>query len=307
MQLMQGLRVRWNGNSGFTALELHYSADPLKRTEEWYQREQMANANGWDREYELAWRAKGGKAVYQEEFNPQIHVVEDIELMEERDLIVGWDYGRDPAAVFHQLTPSGGLNVVGEIIAPDRMGMETFLEIYFAYVEDRFPGWPPHRYKHCADPAGWSKGQASEKTAVDVQVENGIKPVKGPIPFSDRRDVVTSFMTKIIRGAPAYQVDSVYCPWLLEGLNGGYQYPKVRESFGTLPDKTGAGEKYTHAQDAHQYGAWLARKLQRRGEMRISSAPLKRKVKSFKPLRRRPGRPAGLGRVATRTFGQIGR
>lgn len=260
--LAQGIRARQNPN-GIVYMELHYSADPEKRTEEWIEREKGGNPSiNWQREYELTWRASLGAPVYKGIFNAEAHVARGLPYDKDRKLIVAWDFGRDPCATFHQLTKDGRWFMLGECLAPERMAVESFMPYYFAYLDDRF-GRPQRPITHVADPSGWASGLSSEKGSLDVLRASGIHPIKGEKEFSKRIESVTWWLNQSPGGKPRFQIDEAACPMTLEGFRSGYQYPRVKgtDALHHLPLKN----EYSHPHDTVQYAA-LALHLQSKGE-----------------------------------------
>lgn len=262
IEIAPGIRARMNSN-GISYVELHYSADPEKCTEEWLAREQAGNpSTNWDREYELAWRVQGGRAVYQGVFNPEVHIADDLHFDRKRRLVVAWDFGRDPCATFHQLTKDGRWNMLAECLAPERMPVEAFLPYYFSFLDDVF-GKQERPPQHVADPSGWAGGLASEKGAVDVLRSAGIFPMPGEKEFSKRLESVTWWLNQSPGGRPRFQISRKMCPASVEGFISGYQYPRIKgsESYHHLPLKN----EYSHPHDTIQYGAY-AMFTQQRGE-----------------------------------------
>jgi len=278
VEIMQGLRARMNDN-GVSFLELHYSADPDKCSEEWLLHEQAGNPSAnWDREYELAWRVAMGSAVYRGIFNPEVHIGTDLPFDKKRKLVVAWDFGRDPCCTFHQLTRDGRWFQIAECIAPERMAVESFMPYYFSFLDDRFGRLekPPD---HVADPAGWAAGVASEKGALEVLRSAGVFPFRGEKEYSKRLESVVWWLNQSPGGIPRYQIDRKWNPVTLEGFISGYQYPRIRGTEGLhhLPLKN----EYSHPHDTVQYAAF-AMFLNQRGEL------LEREMKSI-PRRRKPG------------------
>lgn len=256
-EIAPGIRARWNPNTKCVAIETHYTADPVKRTVEWYESERAGTKN-WEVEYELAWRHYTGKAVFGATFG-DIHVAKGLLVDARRPILAGMDFGRDPAVAFAQITEDNRLNLIGECIAPDRMSVTGFAPYLLGYIAERFPSRP---IKWRADPAGWSKGQQSDDSCVDVLRSLGIAPSKGEIKFPRRIADVEWFLKGLVGGKPQLQVDEARCPKLLEAMRGGYHYPKLHTQGGaivyaTMPDKN----EYSHIADGLQYVCGLARSL----------------------------------------------
>lgn len=258
-EVAPGIRVGWNARSRIIICETHYTADPAKRTQEWYDGEHAGNSEHWDREYELAWRSYVGKSVYGATFG-DIHIAKSLPYDPKRAILTGWDFGRDPCCIFGQLTVDGRLLIIGESIAPDRMSVDAFSRYYMAYVAERFG--TTTNIKHCADPAGWAKGQQSDSSCIDELAKIGVRPQKGDIALTTRISKIEFFLKGLVGGQPQFQIDESKCPVLTEAFRGGYQFPKIHvqgggTAWGLMPDKN----KWSHPSDACQYLAALAKRL----------------------------------------------
>lgn len=74
MVAIEGLVVKDN-KSGFKAVRLHYTADPVKRSLEWVGKAKAGMPSwAWAREYEIDFSARGGKLIY-DMWDANIHEV----------------------------------------------------------------------------------------------------------------------------------------------------------------------------------------------------------------------------------------
>lgn len=252
IELMQGLRTRWNPRHKILAVELHYSADPDKRTVEWEESERAGNRDvNWDREYELGWRVSRGIPVFKGVFNAETHVGKNLPYDEGRGLIVGWDFGLDPCAVFAQLSENGLLNVIGECYAPTKMPIENMLPYYFAYVSERF-GLPRKPWIHVADPSAWNTGTTSKASQRDILNQAGIFPIKGPVAISARLGNVAWWLNQGRSGKPLIQFDAVHAAEIIEGMRSGYIYEQ-RKAGSTDVKPVPAKNEWSHGADCLQY------------------------------------------------------
>jgi hypothetical protein len=178
---------------------------------------------------------------------------------------LGWDFGLTPSLVVGQMTQSGQLRTVAELVAEDmdartfaRDCAKPFLAQYFKDFEIAHS---------LGDPAGNNRGEGEGKSAIgvlnDEYVEReedkiGLPFVTDPAPTNDptqRIDAVSRFMTKLINGEPGYVLNKV-CTTLRRAKQGGYCYKRLAIAgkeglFKDKPDKN----KYSHASDAEQYMA----------------------------------------------------
>lgn len=196
-------------------------------------------------------RALHGYPVYDKTFRKDFHLAKSTLnpiRAESYPLCIGLDFGRTPAAVFGQKTPSGRVQVMSELTA-ENMGIETFLKTKLR----------PHlyeRYMGCAivvapDPAGWQKTQVGEKSPVDILKEAGFKVVRPSTNKPSLRiEGVEKLLAQQIDGKAAFQLDPG-CVMLRQGFEYGYRWRANRKGDmeGKEPDKN----KYSHPHDALQY------------------------------------------------------
>lgn len=251
-ELSYGVRADFNPETRIVRVETHYSADPSKRSRKFYE-QQVATQAFKEREYELAWRAAEGKGVYEHSFSEKAHVAEGLRFEPRRALYVGWDFGRDPCAVFAQVKEGGRLEILSECLAPDRMSVLTFLPYYFDHVAQRYPNRT--QVVHVADPSGWAKGQTSEAGVIDILHSHEIYPFQGPVAFSDRQGAVDWWLVKMDRDGAKLVVDRDHAPVVVEGFRGGYAYKRQRDGHSPMPIKN----RYSHPHDCVQYIAWRAK------------------------------------------------
>lgn len=187
-----------------------------------------------------------GRPVYSR-FDDRIHVSkEPLQPNPLAPLEIGMDFGLNPAAVFTQLSPRGGLYALDEI-APANVTFEEFVtEMLVPKLRERFRGIPVQVY---GDPAGASRNSLSSKTVYEILRERGIAAV--PARTNDlllRRDAVTYFLER----QNGFLLDP-RCRILREGFLGGYRFAKQsgRQTSDPKPEKN----EFSHIHDALQYVA----------------------------------------------------
>lgn len=104
-----------NPRNGLVVVQLHYSADPRKRTPEWKaEASRHMHPRSWQREYEINWAAPAGEPVV-----PEYQEAEHCRAFEwdkRLRLLRFWDFGRvSPVCLFAQLTLFGQLRVRREL------------------------------------------------------------------------------------------------------------------------------------------------------------------------------------------------
>lgn len=166
-------------------------------------------------------------------------------------LILGWDFGfRNPACVIAQLHPKGYLRVIREFTS-ENMGIRSFArEIVKPELATTYKGY---NVMGIGDPSGAKRTDTDERTCYQELADAGLpaKPAKSNT-MQARFEAVDAFLTKMVEGKPAFQLDRE-CKVLRKGFNGGYHYRRIQvigdERFHNVPEKN----KYSHAHDALQY------------------------------------------------------
>ena len=212
---------------------------------------------------------KDGKPVYPQ-YNDQIHCPDKpLGVIEDLPIGLGWDFGLTPACVIGQMTETGQLRVISELVS-ESMGARQFArDVVKPFLQRNFYGIEiAFSY---GDPAGNNRGEGEGKTAIGILNDDFIDNEDGdvvqplnmgfetePAPTNDptkRIDAVESFMTKMVDGGQPGYLLSKKCSVLRKGKIGGYQYKRVQVSgearFRDKPDKN----KYSHPADAEQYMA----------------------------------------------------
>lgn len=251
---LEGVEVWRNPRNGFVVVDLHYTADPRKRSPEWREsiRRSMP-ARDFAMEYERSWQTFEGKPVY-DDFNKTIHVSTD-ELKPEPGLplILGWDFGLTPACILAQLV-GRRLIILAEFVETAG-SISKLAPVVYQHLFTNYLPWlnGDDKLISYVDPAGFQKAQTDERTCVEVMKKCGFKTVKpGPVGWEARRKAVEDYLTKTYGEGPGFLLDESKCPILHEGFNGGYRYPeKAIEIEPTMirPIKN----KYSHPHDALQY------------------------------------------------------
>jgi len=215
----------------------------------------------WVRRYlrgEFGFIAKG-TAVY-ESFLESEHVREGLTWFQDRPVIRAWDFGfHHPAVLWAQVGPNGILYVLREYMGTNVL-LGRFAEEVVRLSAEWFPG---ARFQDVGDPAGRQRGDKDPRSSLDILREHGIVVITRRYP--KRRlieEVERRFQRRVRVGdksEPAVLVDS-RCRTLIDGLRGGYCWPKARDGriYRDSPMEDGWFE---HLQDCLQYVAahvWLS-------------------------------------------------
>lgn len=212
---------------------------------------------------------KEGRPVVPE-YQDHLMAVRNLDVMNDRPLVIGLDFGLTPAAAIMQRHPLGAWMVHSEVVSFD-MGLERFCDILLQHLGERFPR---HQVGDCqvwGDPAGEQRDQIYEATAFSFLRTRGLNA--RPAPTNDsrtRRDALAAPMNRFIDGRPGFLVNSD-CHYLRKGLSGAYRFRRLAvaghsEKFSEKPDKN----EFSHICEAAGYAVLAA------GEYRAMVAPERR-------------------------------
>jgi hypothetical protein len=163
------------------------------------------------------------------------------------EVVVGLDFGRQPAAIFGQDINNRCL-IQHELIGHNE-GAVTFAPKVKRFLTKHYPGFKVRFY---GDPKGQDKGQADERTAYDIFAVNGMKVEPPPglkqNMISTRVDAVAHVLNEMDDGRPRFVLYGRTCPVLKVAMAG--RYHNTRDEFGELkPNK----DRYSNPADALQY------------------------------------------------------
>lgn len=249
---MQGLRIWKNQKNKFTVFELHYLADPLKRTPEFKEavRSSMPIME-YLREYELHWDTFAGFPVYPEW--SKLHETREYPFpVAGLPMLIAFDFGLTPAAVVGQYYDET-LHIFKEYVEIN-MGAVRFVDKVTTDLRLRWPTFSDLRKNWLCyiDPSGVNRSDTDESSCALVLAGAGFIPSPGPIAFEDRRKAVQSFLMGMTKNGPKFQIYAAECPVLVKGFEGGYRFSDKAgdiEPTKLRPLK----DAYSHPHDALQY------------------------------------------------------
>ena len=249
MRTKKGLRIWHNPRNGFKGIELHYTADPDKRTDEWLEQAKFGmDEKNWATEFELSWETYGGEPVYGSEFNKDLHIVKSLKADPDVPFLFrGWDFGGNHSAVVCQHV-DGQLRVLAEF--PNR-GFNTRVIAKEIVDECTRMFGDNFKWTEFIDPSGLWEGKTSTGMAcADVMRGLGLDIVPGIQEPTKRIDAVMKLLVSMKNGKPCFLIDSS-CSMLINGFCGGYHYPEkvTKNQKSNKPDKN----DYSHIHDALQY------------------------------------------------------
>lgn len=193
-----------------------------------------------------------GKPVYPL-FRRDAHVSgRELETMPHVLVMVGLDFGRQPAALMGQCL-RGDWFVQREFIGRDMSAVE-FAPQLKSYLAQHYPG---HEIVFWGDPAGGFKGQESDRTPFDVFRAHGMNVRPSPDAQnrqSLRQEAVNAVLSRRSsdgKRASALLVDP-RCATYVTGMSGGYYMRRIRvtgERYAEEPEKN----QYSHICEAGEY------------------------------------------------------
>lgn len=166
-------------------------------------------------------------------------------------LELGADFGLTPACIIGQRYPDGRWVIIDELITDD-CGVKRFAELLRKYLASKYPemqvgaAW--------GDPAGNTRGQEEEKTALEIMRAHTEFPWKAA-PSNDllmRREVVIGALNRVVDANPGMLV-SPKCKILRKAMTGGYHYRSFRTGNGTQWHEVPHKNQFSHPADALQY------------------------------------------------------
>lgn len=186
-----------------------------------------------------------GKAVYPT-FHEQDHVLpEDVEANKYAPIIVGLDFGRDPAAAFLQ-EDRGKWILLSELIG-DNESAERFAPRVKNHLFQNYPGLTAEFW---GDPRGGDGTQATETTAFDVYQRLGMRVFNATEDNSPelRRSTVES----VLERRNGFGINPK-CLVAKRGFAGGYHYRKIKGLAGMYSPRP-VKNAYSHIIEAVENG-----------------------------------------------------
>ena len=218
-----------------------------------YRKSIEAAPESWQRKYRLGkWGfTPSGQPVY-DLFKEHIHV-RPVSILPDRPPIRSWDSGvRHPACLWAQTTARGQLLIQYEWLGME-MGLTQFSQgVVLRTNEFYTAGKIVHDY---GDPAMFARSPQTGKSDANVLYEScGVQLTGRQSTHQDRKSLIDSKLSALVDGVPLVLIHP-RCRTLIEGLLGGYHYPKRKpeQPFShkfQIPEKDGF---YEHLANCFEY------------------------------------------------------
>lgn len=182
-----------------------------------------------------------GKPVHPEYVDSLHCTREPIPFDPKLPIVLGVDYGRTPAAAIAQHIPQWGRTVVVDEFVTHDMSQAVFGPELKRYLAQHYP----QSVKGWGDPAGDSKGQATNDTPRQVLNAAGVpvQPASTNEPVLRRAAVANPLRRVCADGKPALLI-SPKAKMIRKGLAGGFCFRRL---------KVAGSERYTDEPDKNQY------------------------------------------------------
>ena len=181
-----------------------------------------------------------GKPVYPT-FSDQEHIARREMAPMAATVIVGLDFGRDPAAAFLQCV-NGRWMVLSELIG-DNESAQLFAPRVKRHLAQKYPGL---KCEFWGDPRGADGTQSTETTAYDVFLANGMRVL--PATSDNNPGMRRSTVEAVLDRRNAFSINPS-CITAKTGFAGGYHYPKVKGVPGVFLDRP-RKNRYSHIVEA---------------------------------------------------------
>jgi len=187
-------------------------------------------------------------------FRDNIHIApRPIEPLKNTDVLIGMDFGLQPAVTIGQLTPLGQLLITDELVS-DGMGVKQFcLNQLIPLLRLKYFGLNVMGF---GDPSGVSRMPTDEDTCFSVlhSAEIGLSniseaPTNAIVP---RVGAVENYLNKMVNGDPGILI-SPNCHFLRKAMNGGYHYEKDPKGSGDEHKALPVKNFSSHVADSLQY------------------------------------------------------
>jgi hypothetical protein len=192
-----------------------------------------------------------GEAVFRASFNQNFHIAKaELIPIPGTMLIIGMDFGRNPAAVITQMDPRGRLCVLDELVEQG-MGVEQFVitKLRPLLAQPRYARLPAGV---CGDPSGVARSQIGEESVFAALKRLGLSAQPAQTNnIEPRLRAVEKWLLQQRDGGAALLI-SPHCHALLTAMRSRYRYARAKGS-GMLQPQPEKTHPHSDIADAFQY------------------------------------------------------
>jgi len=175
-------------------------------------------------------------------------------------VVLGFDFGRNPACAFIQRDPMGRWFCFDEFVTEDEGAVE-FAPALRRYIDANYPRF---KFRGWGDPSGNNRNQANSDTPFKILRANSIPATPTPSndPIMRRAALENPMKENLMDGKPRFMI-SPKAKTIRKGLAGAYCYRRIQvsgERYADEPDKN----MFSHPVEALEYA------LQGEGEAKTS-------------------------------------
>ncbi len=211
-----------------------------------------SNSKEWVEQYidNMITPSLSGEAVFRASFKSDFHVAKNELLpIPGQMLVIGMDFGRNPAAVITQTDPRGRLVVLDELIEAG-MGVEQFVQTKLRplLAQPKYNRLPAGVV---GDPSGVARGQIGEESVFGMFKRLGLSAQPAQTNNIDPRLRAVEKWLLSQRDGGAALLISPHCFTLIRAMQSRYRYARTKGGIlQPVPDK---GHPWSDIADALQY------------------------------------------------------
>jgi hypothetical protein len=211
-----------------------------------------SNSPDWVAQYidNMITPSLSGEAVFRASFNTRFHVAgSDLLPIPGTILVIGMDFGRNPAAVITQTDPRGRLVCLDELIESG-MGVEQFITTKLRPLLSQ-PKYSRLPVGIVGDPSGVARGQIGEESVFGMLKRLGMSSQPAQTNnIEPRLRAVEKWLLQQRDGGAAFLI-SPHCHTLIRAMQSRYRYARTKGGIlQPVPDK---GHPWSDIADALQY------------------------------------------------------
>lgn len=267
---MPGVEVWKNPKNKFVVVDLHYTADPRKRGEEWrIEQKNSMPRRDFAQEYEKSWQTFDERPVFPD-FNKELHVKHGSTVIEPNlPLLITFSFGMTPSCVIAQLV---GRNLKVIKAFQEKGSVKKLATLVWNYLSLEFEKWLDRKdmVYVFAPPEGFEKKENDEFSSVQILKKQGFKNIKAAESIWERRKQATEdFLTKTYAEGPALSIPDD-CSMVIDALAGGYRY-KETEDDEEQANITPIRDKFMRMAECVNYLCAAVNRNKKSGDLNIST------------------------------------